>query len=232
VQDQDRVILCGLSGVLTQHDQPYRDAVVHACAVLLGVADQQVRYRPGTSDPDTVSRTLAGNGADPDQLEAMTERGAELLRQNLQQNREAIAAASRTPGSAELLAQLKHRQQAPISLLTGHTRNNAATLLAAIGLDRYLDFDLGGYGDEAPDRSALVSVARQKVVAGYGDEQAERIVVLTDVAEDLTAASAQGLRAVGVATGSASADALTAAGADRVLSDLSDVPAALAAILG
>jgi phosphoglycolate phosphatase len=232
VHDQQRVILFGLSGVLLQHDGPYREAVVHACAQLLHLSDEQVDYAAGDSDPDTLARTLAGNGAGPEQLAALTDRGVELLCQNLQQRREAIAAASRTPGSAELLTQLKHHQQAPISLVTGHTQANAVTLLSAIGLDRYLDFSLGGYGDQTPDRAVLVTLAREKVAAACGADHAERLVVLTDVAQDLTAAAAQGLRAVGVVTERTAAAELTAAGAERVLPGLADVPAALTALLG
>jgi phosphoglycolate phosphatase len=231
VPAQERVVLCGLSGVLIQHDQPYRDAVVGSCAVLLGIADSQVSYRAGGSDPDTLRRTLAGSGAAPEQLTELVERASELLRQNLRQAREAIAEASRTAGSAELLTQLKHRQQAPISVLTGHSRDNAELLLSSIGLDRYLDFGLGGYGDEAPDRAALVAVAQHKVAAGCGSDQAARLVVLTDVPEDLIAASARGLRAIGVVTQAATEADLTAAGAEQVLPSLADVPAALAALL-
>jgi phosphoglycolate phosphatase len=229
VPDQ-RVVLCGLSGVLLQHDEPYQQAVIRSCAQLLGIEEPGIRYQPGVSDPDTLARTLAAGGARPADLAALTQRAAGLLRENLQRDREAIAAASRTPGSAELLIQLKHRQQAPISLLTGHSRENARTLLTAIGLDRYLDFDLGGFGDEAADRTALVSLAYGKVATKCGAEQADRIVVVTDLAEDLAAASERGLRAVGIAT-SAGAARLTGAGATRVLAGLADVPAALAAML-
>jgi len=230
MQDGQRVVLCGVSGVLVQHDQPFREAVIRSSAAALGIAAAEVEYQDGGSDPETLRRTLLASGARTAELPSLLERAAALLREHLRDGREAIAAASRTPGSAELLTQLKHRQQAPISALTGHTRDNAATLLAAIGLDRYLDLGLGGYGDEASDRSELLSIAQAKVAAGCGAEQAGRIVVLTDVAADLTAAAALGLRTVGVASGPAAAE-LAAAGAERVLPGLADVPAALAAIL-
>ena len=175
-------------------------------------------------------RTLAGSGADREQLSELVERGSQLAPQHLRQGREAIAEASRTAGSAESDPAQAPAAGADLGAHRAQPRQRRGPAQLD-GLDRYLYFGLGGYGDEAADRATLVAVAQQKVAAGCGSDQAARLVVLTDVPEDLVAASANGLRAIGVVTEAATEADLAAAGAEQVLPSLSDVPAALAALL-
>jgi phosphoglycolate phosphatase-like HAD superfamily hydrolase len=54
------------------------------------------------------------------------------------------------------------------------------------------------------------------------EPHADRVIVIGDTPLDIECARAGGVRALGVATGSHSADALRQAGADDVLEDLSD----------
>jgi phosphoglycolate phosphatase-like HAD superfamily hydrolase len=60
--------------------------------------------------------------------------------------------------------------------------------------------------------------------------QAQDAVVIGDTPFDIQVAIAGGARSLAVATGSYDVDALRAAGADAVISDLSDLPAVLAAL--
>ena len=62
--------------------------------------------------------------------------------------------------------------------------------------------------------------------AGHAPE-AERVIVIGDTPLDVECAKAGGVRALAVATGSHSLDALGEAGADDVLEDLSDTDAVL-----
>ncbi len=49
------------------------------------------------------------------------------------------------------------------SLLTGNIEVNAAVKLAAFGLDRLVDLEIGGYGSDRHEaRADLVAVAREK----------------------------------------------------------------------
>jgi phosphoglycolate phosphatase-like HAD superfamily hydrolase len=121
------------------------------------------------------------------------------------------------------------------SVLTGNIRSVAEVKLAALGLREWLDLCIGAYGDDHEDRTELVHVARRRAAAVHGRSAAEfdgaATVVIGDTPLDIAAALGAGARAVGVATGSYSADDLAMAGADAVLPDLTDTAAVLRALL-
>jgi phosphoglycolate phosphatase-like HAD superfamily hydrolase len=121
------------------------------------------------------------------------------------------------------------------SVLTGNVRSVAEVKLAALGLREWLDLCIGAYGDDHEDRTELVHVARRRAAAVHGRSAAEfggtATVVIGDTPLDISAALAAGARAVGVATGSYSADDLAMAGADAILPDLTDTAAVLRALL-
>jgi len=121
------------------------------------------------------------------------------------------------------------------SVLTGNVRSVAEVKLAALGLREWLDLCIGAYGDDHEDRTELVHVARRRAAAVHGRSAAAfggtATVVIGDTPLDISAALAAGARAVGVATGSHSADDLAMAGADAVLTDLTDTAAVLRALL-
>jgi phosphoglycolate phosphatase len=148
----------------------------------------------------------------------------------LERRKELIRADGRAyPGTHELLAALDGAEGVAQSLLTGNLEVNAAVKLAAVGLDRWLDFELGAYGsDPHESRSDLVAVARERAEAKLG-EPVEPVLV-GDTPLDVRAAREAGARAVAVATGFSAVEQLRAAGPDALLADLSDTEAALAAI--
>jgi phosphoglycolate phosphatase len=121
------------------------------------------------------------------------------------------------------------------SVLTGNVRSVAEVKLAALGLREWLDLCIGAYGDDHEDRTELVHVARRRAAAVHGRSAAAfggtATVVIGDTPLDISAALAAGARAVGVATGSHSADDLAMAGAAAVLPDLTDTAAVLQALL-
>jgi phosphoglycolate phosphatase-like HAD superfamily hydrolase len=127
------------------------------------------------------------------------------------------------------------REQAPLvvqSVLTGNLRPLAEVKLGALGLDEYLDLDVGAYGDTHEVRAELVWVARDRAGAAYHARfDGPATVLIGDTPLDVQAARATGARAVAVATGGTSAAELAAAGAHAVLPDLTDTVAVLAAIL-
>ncbi len=121
------------------------------------------------------------------------------------------------------------------SVLTGNIRSVAEVKLAALGLREWLDLCIGAYGDDHEDRTELVAVARRRAAAVHSRSAAAfdgtATVVIGDTPLDIAAALAAGARAVGVATGSYSADDLAMAGADAVLPDLTDTAVVLRALL-
>jgi phosphoglycolate phosphatase len=118
------------------------------------------------------------------------------------------------------------------SLLTGNLPALASVKLAALDLGEQLDLEVGAYGDASPVRADLVPIARRNAAARYGADFGGRAtVIIGDTPNDVTAATATGARAVGVATGAFSMQQLAATGADVVLPDLTDTDRVLAAIL-
>ena len=119
------------------------------------------------------------------------------------------------------------------SVLTGNVPAMARAKLAAFGLDRDLDLDVGAYGDHHEVRAELVHLARHLAGAAYGrDFGGPATVLVGDTPLDVEAALATGARVVGVATGGPTAAELAAAGADVVLPDLTDTAAVVAAVTG
>jgi phosphoglycolate phosphatase len=135
------------------------------------------------------------------------------------------------PGVRATLEAVDRLEGVVQSLLTGNIEANAALKLAAFGLDRWLDFEIGAYGsDPHEERSDLVAIARERTAAKHG-EPAEAVLV-GDTPLDVRAAHEAGARAVAVASGFSDVESLRAAGPDQVLPDLRDTSAALAAIVG
>lgn len=140
------------------------------------------------------------------------------------------------PGASAALAGLAALApgQGPVqSLLTGNIRPMAEIKLAAAGLTRHLDLEVGSYGDQHEIRAELVAPARAAAAAAYGqDFGGTGTVLIGDTPLDVAAALATGARAVGVATGHFSVADLAAAGAHAVLPDLTGTAAVVSAILG
>jgi phosphoglycolate phosphatase len=133
------------------------------------------------------------------------------------------------PGAREALEALAGRDGMLQSLLTGNIEANAAVKLAAFGLERFVELEIGGYGSDTGVRSELVAIARARAEAKHGSSiEAADTVLVGDTPLDVAAAHEAGARAVAVATGPYSTDELREA--DAVLEDLRDSAAVLAAV--
>ncbi len=131
---------------------------------------------------------------------------------------EAVAAAATMPGVVQ-------------SVLTGTIKPNAVVKLRAFGLDQLIDLELGGYGSDAYPRGSLLLKTRNLAAEKYGipvtDDSA---VYIADSARDVEAAEIGGARCIAVATGRETAAELRDAGADLVLTELSDTRQVISAI--
>jgi phosphoglycolate phosphatase-like HAD superfamily hydrolase len=116
------------------------------------------------------------------------------------------------------------------SLLTGNLQPIARMKLSAVGLDSYLDFDLGAFGSDHRDRTCLVPITRQRLQTRLGLEAAH-IVVVGDTPRDVACARAGDAFAVAVATGTYSREALEPSAPDALFDDLSDTEAVAATLL-
>jgi phosphoglycolate phosphatase len=120
------------------------------------------------------------------------------------------------PGVVNLLEQLSADPDATLALGTGNFRTTAALKLNHYALAHY--FQTGGFGDHTEDRAEMIAAgirSAQRRAGAHGS-----VFVIGDTVHDVAAARANGCVAVGVATGTATEAALSAAGADLVLPTL------------
>ena len=108
-------------------------------------------------------------------------------------------------------------------MATGNVAAVARTKLAVFGLGIHLDLEIGGYGSDCPDRATLIRTARQRAETKHGAGIPDKkVVVVGDTPNDIAGARANGVVAVGVATGRFGLADLRAAGADLVLPSLEE----------
>ena len=130
------------------------------------------------------------------------------------------------PGVVELLTRLHVAPGVVSSVLTGNIEPNGRLKVAAFGLDRWLDLDVGAYGSDDHDRNKLVPIALTKLASqrapapGPGD-----VWVVGDTPRDLECARAGGARCLLVGTGRFRTEELRGLGPDTAVDDLADVDA-------
>jgi phosphoglycolate phosphatase-like HAD superfamily hydrolase len=199
---------------------------------LTGRPPEHAVLTEGRTEPEIIRNLFVRHGLElrPDQLAGLPEVLAAALDAKLPQLREQ---GRPLPGAEAALRALEETPGVVQSVLTGNVRANAVAKLAAFGLDRYVDFDAGGYGSDHTDRPELVAIARGRAAARYGVPFDHASTVLVgDTPRDVQAGRQGGAYVVGVASGIDQADALQAEGADVVLPDLRDTASVLAAVLG
>ncbi|EGJ76280.1 putative phosphatase [Streptomyces sp. Tu6071] len=127
------------------------------------------------------------------------------------------------PGAVEALAAVRADADLVPSIVTGNLRESAEIKLAAFGLTEYVDVSLGGYASDDPHRPALVRIAQARVERAHGwPFTRANTVIIGDSLQDVRTGREGGARVIGVASGTTAAEALADAGADEVLSDLTD----------
>lgn len=184
----------------------------------------------GCTDTELLSAALARLGLPdtPDAHARFREAYLPLLREEVQQP--GIGRKAVMPGVRALLDALVPLRDAHLALLTGNYRDAARMKLSYFDLAAF--FAWGAFGDESPDRNELARIAvRRAADQGVPADARASVLVIGDTPQDIACARAVGARAIGVATGSHSVDDLQGAGADVVVSDLSDTEAVLRLLL-
>ncbi len=207
---------------------------------LYAAAFQQVTGRPmrvlaprtGRLDPDIFRDTVAAHDLDP--ASYPFPRFAEALSAQFSTRAGELREHGRAlPGAAAALTALAASSQAVQTVLTGNVRSVAAVKLTAFGLDRHIDFEIGAYGDDARTRAGLVSLAQRRASAKHRNAfHAGNTVLIGDSRRDVAAGRNGGALVIAVATGLDTAAELLDAGADVMLTDLTDVPALMRAVWG
>jgi phosphoglycolate phosphatase-like HAD superfamily hydrolase len=226
-----RLVLWDIDGTLVDSAGLGRDAFLDAFERVTGAAVERLVPFAGRTDLEIALDLLDSAGIEhSERLLGDFERAlAEAMAERADDVREL---GRPFPGVPEVLARLRDEPGVLQSLLTGNIEPNAEVKLAAFGLHRLLDMEIGAYGSDHQRRGELVAVARRKALALRGAAlDPQDIVLVGDTPLDVAAAIEGGARAVGVATGPYGEDDLIHAGADSVLPDLSELEAVLDAVL-
>jgi phosphoglycolate phosphatase-like HAD superfamily hydrolase len=157
------------------------------------------------------------------------------------------------PGVVELLTRLRSHADVTMGLLTGNVREGAWIKLGCVGLrepfgfgDRHVErAGFGAFGCDHWDRYELPRIAVERARSELGIEfGGKQVVIIGDTIHDVGCGQRIGARAIGVGTGQPDARVRVHAAwrgeaqeagdprADHFFEDLSDVEAALDAILG
>ncbi|GAA2906538.1 haloacid dehalogenase-like hydrolase [Streptosporangium fragile] len=137
------------------------------------------------------------------------------------------------PGARDALKAVARLDGVVQSVLTGTIKSNAVHKLTAFGLDKHVDFEIGGYGEEVYPKATLLQVAQGRAKRKHGAAfDGGNTVMIGDSARDAQAAKIAGVAMIGIASGRSLPAELREAGADVVLPDLSNPSEVVAAVAG
>jgi phosphoglycolate phosphatase-like HAD superfamily hydrolase len=213
-------------------------AYAEAFAAVTGRPLIQLPQMVGYTEPEIFFDALGRNGvslrADGDSEQLLAPFGAEFATRLAARKDELTTQGTLMPGAAGALAAVAKLKDVVQSVLTGSSRPNAALKLRAFGLDRYLDLAVAGFaGSEPYPKGALLRATRLRAEEKYQVSFADKATsYIADSPRDIEAAKMGGALSVAVASGRASAAELRNAGADLVLSDLSDLTPFIALLTG
>lgn len=214
-----RLILFDIDGTLVRGG-PAKVAFETAMVETYGTAGDVAGLSfAGKTDPQIARELLTGAGLDrrtiDDGLPELWERYLRYLEAGLPQTPMRVLA-----GVRELLDALVAVEGVALGLVTGNIADGARLKLGSAGL--WQRFAVGGYGSDHEERDHLPAVALERARAHWSAElEPCDAVIVGDTPRDVACGRACGNRTLAVATGTFTAEALRATGADHVLEDLS-----------
>jgi len=233
-----RLVLWNVDLTLVDVARVTRAAYAEAFPAVTGRPLIKLPQTAGRSESEIFFDALALNavGIDSGEAERLLEPFSAELTRALQARQDDLARQGQAlPGAAEAMAAVAKldgpADKTVQTVLTGSSKPNAMLKLRAFGLDGYVDFDIGGYGNEAYPKGTLLRVARERASDKHKVTFGEDVTVyVADSPRDVDAARIGGARSLAVASGRATAAELRDAGADAVLPDLTDTDAVVALV--
>lgn len=231
-----RLVLWDVDGTLLRAGaasrEPFQDAVAAVLQreLVEGLHDKIIMS--GKTDPQIARELLLLAEVDDPEVDGHLPAVLRALEAQLLASEERIRTEGRVmPGVVPLLERLADHADVVQSVLTGNLAGNAVVKLRALGLDGWLDLEIGAYGSDHHDREELVPIAVSKAAARHGRTfSAHEVWVIGDTPRDLACAKAGGANCLLVATGQFARDELEGLGADAVLDDLTDTEEVLAVL--
>jgi phosphoglycolate phosphatase len=225
-----QLVLWDVDGTLLRTPGIGVAAMHRALERVVGVAPAETVRFAGMLDSDIVLAYLEAMKADP---EVHLQQVLAACVEELEAAREDIAERGWVlPGVTDALAALDKERGVRQTLLTGNLRANAILKVSVLGLDPWLDLEVGAYGEDARRRHELVPVALERV-AKLRNRTYHRgeVWVIGDSENDLACARKSGARCLLVGTGWGLPDG-AAEEADAFMDKMSDTDAVLDIILG
>ena len=228
------LILFDVDGTLIDTAGAGRRAIESAFAEIFGldgVARRAAKVPFAGMTDLTIFRTLAeAVGIDAGEQEARRERLHQAYYRALTDEMARRDPRRRVlPGVDALLAVLRPLRGVYLGLLTGNLERGARIKLEPFGLNRY--FPGGGFGSDDAERREVARRAHRKLSRLFGIPfEPAQVVVVGDTEHDVRCARANGFRAVAVDSGWVPRDELERERPDALLSDLSDLDAAMGAL--
>ncbi len=211
------ITLFDIDGTLLRAGGAGRRALELALGELLDTESSLANVEfAGRTDPWIVAAGLLEHGIAAEQalIQEVLRRYAEHLPKQLQLARTFEV----LPGAESLLTVLAARDDLMLGLGTGNTEPAAYAKLHRGGLDSFFSF--GGFGSDHVDRAELLRMGLRRGLGRAGTGREVRAVVIGDTPHDVRAANEIGAECIAVATGGYDDQALRAAGAAMVVSDL------------
>jgi len=175
----------------------------------------------GLLDPELFLGIARHNRIDnaESELDRYTRRYLIELEKELDATREAVKVM---PGVLAILEELQNSPGVATGILTGNFRAATDLKLRAAGLHRF-SFPASAFGEDAPDRAALVSTA----LSNYERLTGERLtpphaIIVGDTPRDVAAARSAGCKVLSVATGAYTLSKLDAEKPDAAVANLLD----------
>lgn len=229
--DMRRLVLFDIDGTLLHSHGAGRRAMEAALTRIFGSRGSPAYRYDGKTDKQIVRDLMRGEGFDDVAIDArmadvMEDYVAGLQREIGSPHTKVEALA----GVITLLDALVHRSHCIVGLLTGNVESGAQHKLVAAGIG-FERFALGAYGSDHEIRSELPAIAQRRTKERLGlDVDGRSVVIIGDTPSDIHCGRPIGARAIAVATGHYTVEALSEHNPDAVFGDLSDTAAVMAAI--
>lgn len=220
-----RLLLWDVDGTLVRGGGVGSDAITRAAETVAGrPVDGSSVMMHGKTDPQILAEMFrAAEIADDIIVELMPRAMAEAERVLAAAESDLRRKGAVIEGVREVLDRMTRVPGVRQSLLTGNLVGNAAVKLAAFDLTHYFDVEIGAYGTDHADRTALVPIALERAARLRGEHyERDDVWVIGDTPGDFACARASGVRCLLVATGQIPVAELQGLGADAVFDDLSD----------
>ena len=159
-----RLILWDIDGTLMRAGPAGRDALMAGAAVAAGLAAVPSVPMSGKTDPQIVREIFALAEVADDRIDTLMPTALAAVTSALARAEDRIRADGVVlPGVMAVLQRLAATPGVRQTLVTGNLVANAALKLTALGLEGFLDVEVGAYGTDHADRNRLVPIALARV---------------------------------------------------------------------